>query len=317
MNTPVIPDASLPTRVDQAVRQVMDELETLRQEKLQVWRRRWIPGAIVIIGAALLLSEIMSEPALGGHSPVLFLLFCAGIWYWCDWPRRQFRDRFREQVFPRVARVVGNLDYHPHGTWSEKDLAGTGLMPPYNDLSSQDHFTGEYRGVSLHLSEALLEMKGNKSKYTVFDGIFIGMTLPRPVPGKTLVTKDYGALANTLIGFGRWSLDRVTLEDPRFEDKFEVYGTDQVAARRFLTPALMERLMALPEHFRSPSLALSVQDSTLFMTVPHPRGNRKISGLYKLSLRKPLDTAPVLQLAAELKAVLDVIDILKVGEVIR
>ena len=38
---------------------------------------------------------------------------------------------------------------------------------------------------------------------------------------------------------------RIDLEDPRFTAVYEVWGTDQIAARALLTPAFMERLLAL------------------------------------------------------------------------
>ena len=38
------------------------------------------------------------------------------------------------------------------------------------------------------------------------------------------------------------------LEDPRFEDRYQVYSSDQIGARALLTPAVMERLMELARH---------------------------------------------------------------------
>jgi hypothetical protein len=38
---------------------------------------------------------------------------------------------------------------------------------------------------------------------------------------------------------------QVALEDPRFEAVYDVWSTDQIAARALLTPAFMERLLAL------------------------------------------------------------------------
>jgi hypothetical protein len=41
--------------------------------------------------------------------------------------------------------------------------------------------------------------------------------------------------------------ERVRLEDPVFEKVYEVYGTDQVAARALLNPAFMEKMLKLGE----------------------------------------------------------------------
>ena len=67
---------------------------------------------------------------------------------------------------------------------------------------------------------------------------------------------------------GRNGRQCVRLEDPRFEKAFEVYASDQIAARALLTPAFMERLMTLGQRagFSTPT-ALAV-DNRLTIALP-------------------------------------------------
>ena len=61
----------------------------------------------------------------------------------------------------------------------------------------------------------------------------------------TAVIADQGALGNFWDRTTGVKRERVALEDPVFEKIYEVYGTDQVAARALLHPAFMERMLAL------------------------------------------------------------------------
>jgi hypothetical protein len=59
----------------------------------------------------------------------------------------------------------------------------------------------------------------------------------------------------------------VRLEDPAFERAYEVYGSDQVSARALLTPAFMERFLALASSGRFGAPAALVQDNRLLMAL--------------------------------------------------
>ena len=59
---------------------------------------------------------------------------------------------------------------------------------------------------------------------------------------------DAGTVSNFFEKFNlRSGMEKVTLEDSRFESIFGVYGTDQVESRYLLTTAFMERMIKLRE----------------------------------------------------------------------
>ena len=64
----------------------------------------------------------------------------------------------------------------------------------------------------------------------MFAGVVGGFELHRACPGLTLVTRERGIVGNLIASFGS-GFERVGLEDPVFERRFEVYGSDQVWAR--------------------------------------------------------------------------------------
>lgn len=84
-----------------------------------------------------------------------------------------------------------------------------------------------------------------------FQGVFLVAELGRKLAGVTVVLPD---VAEQSLGPAGRVLQRlnfaqpgelIELEDPDFEDRFVVYGSDQVEARVVLTPAVMSRLVAL------------------------------------------------------------------------
>ena len=122
-----------------------------------------------------------------------------------------------------------------------------GLVEPFARATVDHVLMGESRGIPLVLAELRLF---NEEGFEVFAGVVGGFGLIRACPGLTLVTRERGILGNLIASFGS-GIERVTLEDPVFERRFEVYGTDQVWCRTVLTTTMLERLVKLDEVARA------------------------------------------------------------------
>ena len=110
---------------------------------------------------------------------------------------------------------------------------------------AEDEIVGAYHGLPVSIVEARLESGSGDSTRVVFDGLLIDLALPRHLTGTTVVVSDAGLIGNLKAQWRSDGLERVRLEDPRFEKRYEVYSTDQIEARALLTPAFMERFVAL------------------------------------------------------------------------
>lgn len=121
--------------------------------------------------------------------------------------------------------------------------------------------------MSLSIVELKLTKGSGKNERTVFHGLTAAVTLPRGLSGTTVVVPDRGMFGNLAERLRGGPCEPVRLEDPAFEKAYEVYGSDQVSARALLTPAFMERFMALAGsgHFGAP--AALVQDNRLLMAL--------------------------------------------------
>ena len=107
-----------------------------------------------------------------------------------------------------------------------------GLVEPFTSAGIDHVLQGEAEGIPFVLAELRLY---NAEGFEVFAGVVGGFRLQRACPGLTLVTRERGLLGNLIASAGT-GIERVGLEDPDFERRFEVYGTDQVGAGRSSPP---------------------------------------------------------------------------------
>jgi len=116
------------------------------------------------------------------------------------------------------------------------------LLPHPEDKSFQDFFSGPRGPVEFALCEATLTQGSGKERHTVFHGQIFRLTLPKKRLSTTCVLRNTGWLNRFECPSG---LKPVGLEDPRFNQAFVAFGTDQVEAREILTPSFMQQLVDL------------------------------------------------------------------------
>lgn len=128
------------------------------------------------------------------------------------------------------------------------------LLPSHDRRSLEDHVEGEVRGVPFALAEATLERRVRRDKRDDYDLVFRGLLaryhFPKRFSGRTILRGDQGMF--NALGHAGVPGERVRLEDVRFEKLFEVFSSDQVEARYLLTPAFMERFVALADKVKAP-----------------------------------------------------------------
>ncbi|MEC9217349.1 MAG: DUF3137 domain-containing protein, partial [Pseudomonadota bacterium] len=121
---------------------------------------------------------------------------------------------------------------------------------------------------------------------TVFHGLVVRTAVHKNFRGRTIILYDAGVVGN----FGRallQGLQRVNLEDPVFEQAFEVAASNQVEARYLLPPHLYGAAPRAKPFFRrrgpprqfSPGLFIS-DDSPSFAIVP-PRLHHRVRGFHR------------------------------------
>jgi len=170
-------------------------------------------------------------------------------------------------------KVCGFFDlvYSPSGDGFPLDwFAELALVPSFDRAAVEDRITGRHDQVSISLADAKLKKRQRSGKRTsyriVFQGLLCAFSFPKRFNGRTVITGDRGKIFNWFQGMAVPG-ERVHLEDPRFEDAFEVYSSDQVEARYLLTPTFMERVLALSEKYRSGTLRLAFDGDRLLLSL--------------------------------------------------
>ena len=231
-----------------------------------------------------------------------------------------------------LEKVCAFFELHCGGDSSRFPLArfqGLGLVREADHTTTEDYITGHYNGISIELVEAdlkdrrtgmtgavaglatfvltpvgglLLAFTGVAPPETVFHGLLCQFTFARRVRGRIVVSGDSG-----WSGDGFTSDDRVYLEDPRFEETFTVYATDQVEARYVLTPTLMERLLTLYQE-EIGHLRLLCEEDRLLVSLRDHR-NRFEGGSVLVPANDPQRTAEML---SEISIALEIVDTMDV-----
>ena len=242
---PVAAAAELNSRLAPTLR----ELNTLRGDFIEQVKARSITRIPIgtAIGIALWALAQRNDDPPGLFGFILFVIVGAlgGEVWAAHKPEREYRQIYKERVLPQLAAGVGNLTYRPASKDRVTRLGAERVLPDYDVLQADDEIAGTYDGMPLEIIEVRLRQRRNKKSRVVFDGLLIGIALPRGLTGTTVVMPDRGLWENFKTRWRGGPLEPVRLEHLEFEQRYEVYSTDQIEARALLTPAFMERFMAL------------------------------------------------------------------------
>ncbi|HEX2562119.1 DUF3137 domain-containing protein [Phenylobacterium sp.] len=225
------------------------ELEIVRTETA----RRISARAALGVPAGVALGLAAWIAGLFGDDPsdivdLLTLTFGGGAvgYFWAAHKLSEaYRRRYKAKVLPALAAQFGALSYRPAISPDLAALRRQRIFREFDAATAEDEIHGTYRGVPVRIVELKLTVGSGKNRRTVFDGLVTELELPRGLSGTTAVIADGGAFGNLVDRMRSSGAERVRLEDPAFEAQYEVYGTDQISARALLTPAFMERFMAL------------------------------------------------------------------------
>lgn len=149
------------------------------------------------------------------------------------------------RVLPLLAARFGDLSFRSPAQLVLQALNSDRLFDDYDRVVSNNEFFGTHRGLPISIATLLLTWGSGKQRRVSFEGLLVEVTLPRALQGTTTVIAGAGAFASLRHWLKTSDRQHVVLEDPQFAAAYDVWSTDQIAARALLTPAFMERLLGL------------------------------------------------------------------------
>ncbi len=228
--------------------------------------------------------------------------------------RRNFDYATKSSLYNKIIGYYSSLKYIPIKGIDAFTVEQSKILPKFDRYKSEDYIEGSYKSVDIKLSEIELikmvrEVKriGNQSiiKYKeeqIFKGLFLITDFNKKFSSNTYI------LANSWIKIFKGLPDdvkRVTLEDPVFEKKFDVYSDNQVESRYLLTPSFMERLTKIN---KKQQISCCFINGEMMMALP-----LKSEFLPSLGLTEVLDYPKAKQVLSQLDLFFEVIDILKLN----
>lgn len=243
---------------------------------------------------------------------MIFLAICAFYIYKINSDKDQFSYLAKEELYRKIIGFFPNLKYQPFAHMEDAIVAESLLFPNFDFIYSEDNISGEYKGISIELHEIALTKIVQKTKIInnneviieeearVFKGLFLITNVNKKFSSISYVLPNrLVKIFNTLPSF----LKRVTLEDPIFEDAFDVYSDDQIEARYLLTTSFMERLLALNA---SRALRCCFIDDKFLIAL-----EQEEDFLPALNLKDTLDYSIVKKVIDEINLIFNIIDTLK------
>lgn len=186
------------------------------------------------------------------------------VWLHAGWMMMRLKPYLQANLGPRAAlkrtlmeRTIAfcdpSLSYDPFGRVPDALVTASGLFSEaYDRIGGEDLIAGKIGVTPFRCSELRLTRRRKKAQFeTVFSGLFFAAEFHKSFRGQLIVLPDrlerrLGHLGRALQSVGGTrGLDLVELEDPEFEERFVVYGSDPVEARYILTPDLMQRIRGL------------------------------------------------------------------------
>lgn len=224
---------------------------------------------VVLVG---LLAWIFAVPFQMLPFPIVVI--GGGFFAWANYIRQKMVNSLKQEMNGSLAKALG-IDYQLSPLWGPEFELGReyDLLPSYDNSFFQDQWQGTTGGTEFLLYEIkLTETRGsgkNRHTVTVFQGILLRMRFARQFLGTTLVRRD--SFKFTLFGdsksYGGQTLERIKMVDPRFEDAFDVYGSDQVEGRYLVHPSYCERLLELEQNFAGEKLCALFCGGDLLVTI--------------------------------------------------
>ena len=304
----------------------VEVFELKRIETLRNLRKRSItaiPFQIITIITTFAAIYYLPKGDATQVSLVIGFMGLAGLGYWSHKPVRKYAANVKAEVFPEIFRFFGeNYLYSESSPLKMELLEVSGIIPSYDSSHLEDYVKGDYKDITLELTEARLrETRGsgkNRRTVTVFNGIFVLLDMNKNFSGKTIVKKDIGKLGNW---FSRTfskklfskaiNLENVKLEDPVFEKKFEVYSSDQVEARYLLTTSFMERLLELSSLFSKQGvIQCSFYLNKLLLMIPSDKNRFEVGSVFQPATF----VDDVNHILKEMAIIFEIIDILKLEQ---
>lgn len=211
-----------------------------------------------------------------------------------------------------LSKAMG-FSYKADGLFGLSAVAAHKIIPPCNRENIEDGFEGEYNGVHMTLQEVRLDdlerdpqNRDRKREMNVFHGLFIRLRVRKAFEGHTVIMPNNALLTWFRTKFS--GFQKINLVAPKFEQKYDVMGTDQVESRVLMNPAFIERFLHAGDLLRAGWMEVSFLSNEVLIAASRNRPLFEFDPLWqKITLER------LHKKVADIEAAMQLIDALKLN----
>ena len=265
------------------------EQENVREDAKKTMRSRRFKVLVVLLPlAAFVLIAFSFDLA-----PVIWGTFVLGAlgFGWAYMPIMNAVKAVKVGINDAIADALGLSYSHDCEPGMPFELAkACKVLPSHDRAHFEDEWRGHFGTIPFSVHEAKLEEKrgsGKNSRWvTVFHGLVMSIGYSKRFLGTTILVKDnayrkfWGGQSDSVKVNGT-QLDYADMTHPDFEDRFDIYTSDQVEARDLIDPLYVERLIAVEKSYHGDDVATIFHEGSLVVTLK--TGNMFESGSIEAS----------------------------------
>ncbi len=278
-------------------------LQGLEEERLAAVARRR-RNLMIIAGLGLPLvgvAHVLSD----GESTLFtaFIVFVVGFGVY-KLSGSAFEKSFKDKLVSALLhRIDESLTLTPEAGIEEQEFRASRLFQKRPDrYRTEDLVAGTFgqtdvRFADVHAQDERRGQNNKKRHVDIFRGVIFVADFHKHFAQSVIVRTDraeamLGGLGRALQRDSVGDAQRITLEDPEFENLFAVYAHDETEARYLLTPNMMRRFVELSG--RVGPFSASFHEEQLYIAISRERG------LFEVDMdRSVLDLAVVREIAED------------------
>lgn len=188
---------------------------------------------------------------------IIALIATSMVRYFYVVPRtKKYKDSVKKVINSLVfEKMFENVSFTPETGISRTELKTIELIPFGNRYSSNDLLKGRKDGVDFSRADVWTytertDSDGNTTTNTDFKGQVYKFDFHKDTINYVQI-KDKKFLSGIFKGHKLQNVHKITFEDERFNERFDVYTNDEEEAFYVFTPHFMEKMMNLKEKFHS------------------------------------------------------------------
>ena len=259
---------------DQQLKSNLQKLEK-NHESLKKLNIIYIIGILIFIVSIFMEKILLSFISL---APVVILMLINREKY------NKANNEYKQMlVAPLMKSIDSRLQYKPNGKINEKEFQNSSLFKHSQHYESEhliscplSNKTVTMAYINAYTSTQGIDEDDVDSEQIIFSGLFTTIKSSRKIKGKVCVFPDFAQKHLGFVGEGVQNskykrLNKVRLDDPRFEKEFLVYASDQITANYILTHTVMEALTSVAQKERK-NLSISFVDDKIYIAISMSNG---------------------------------------------